>query len=129
MFEFDKRQFSWTSLFFSELANSDKNKLSIRDRLGLKSISKSEIIGTNEKLATESVTKNDDAPLDPILEARRRKFESKEIKIKEGVIRLRPKEELKVDAKDKQDIQLKPEVAEIKELERIHPTLNWKTKL
>lgn len=41
----------------------------------------------------EESPKKEGKSLDPILEARRRKFESNEIKMKEGIIRLKPKEE------------------------------------
>ncbi|XP_018562196.1 muscle M-line assembly protein unc-89-like [Anoplophora glabripennis] len=70
--------------------NSPKNRAPVRERLGLKN--KTEDVKDKPK-NTQSTSKKDDKPLDPILEARKRKFESNEIKIREGIIRLKPKEE------------------------------------
>lgn len=56
----------------------------------------------------DSPTKKDDKPLDPVLEARKRKFESNEIKMKEGIIRLKlnkeekPKEDYPIEVKQKE---------------------------
>uniref|UniRef100_A0AAR5PY45 Uncharacterized protein n=1 Tax=Dendroctonus ponderosae TaxID=77166 RepID=A0AAR5PY45_DENPD len=82
--------------------NGSKNKLSIRDRLGFKNLSKSE-----EKLALDksnvdrSPQKDVKLFTDPVLEARKKKFESKEMKVREGVIRLKPKD----DAKSEESIE------------------------
>lgn len=75
--------------------NVPKSKLSIRDRLGFKSATKPEERDSKEKLQSDLTPRKDDKPLDPILEARKRKFEVGEIKIREGVIRLKPKDEVK----------------------------------
>ncbi|CAH1994532.1 unnamed protein product [Acanthoscelides obtectus] len=68
----------------------------IHERLGNKSQQKTEDKEKNDEVkeGDESVQKKEeDKPVDPVLEARRRKFESNEIKKKEGIIRLRPKED------------------------------------
>lgn len=70
--------------------NSPKNRAPVRERLGVKN--KTEDVKDKPK-NTQSTSKKDEKPLDPILEARKRKFESNEIKIREGIIRLKPKEE------------------------------------
>lgn len=57
--------------------------------MGLKSRSEE----VEKSKLTEDSPKKEEKPLDPILEARKRKFESNEIKIKEGIIRLRPKDD------------------------------------
>lgn len=57
------------------------------------------------KQTEEVIPKKEDIkPLDPILEARKRKFESNEIKMKEGIIRLRPKD---VKVRDEKPIEMK----------------------
>ncbi|KAJ8938772.1 hypothetical protein NQ318_009127 [Aromia moschata] len=76
--------------------SSPKNKPSVRERLGLKP-SKTE--PESKEKPKEPSPKKDEKPLDPVLEARKRKFESNEIKMKEGIIRLKPKE----DNKPKED--------------------------
>lgn len=53
---------------------------------------------------TEDVPKKEEKPLDPVLEARKRKFETNEIKMKEGIIRLRPKDE---KAKEEKSVNVK----------------------
>lgn len=64
----------------------------IKDRLGNKSkIDEKE--PEVEKEAKSPPKKLDSKKLDPVLEARKKKFESNEINIKERVIRLKPKEE------------------------------------
>ncbi|KAJ8979220.1 hypothetical protein NQ317_011859 [Molorchus minor] len=68
---------------------SPKSKPTVRDRLGVKS-NKTE---DNKDKPEESSPKKDEKPVDPVLEARRKKFESNEIKKKEGIIRLKPKED------------------------------------
>lgn len=59
----------------------------VHDRLGLKS-DKPEEIKNKPKVKEE-----EEPPLDPVLAARRKKFESNELNKKEGIIRLKPKEE------------------------------------
>lgn len=53
-------------------------------------------------------------PADPVLEARKRKFESNEIKIKEGVIRLKPKTE-ETNEKQEENVQEEKELNEEEE--------------
>lgn len=77
-----------------ESDQSSKQKPSIRDRLGLKNPPKSDNKESAEKPEPSKVQKEEKV-LDPVLEARKKKFESKEIKVKEGVIRLKPKDEAK----------------------------------
>ncbi|XP_056643746.1 neurofilament heavy polypeptide-like [Diorhabda sublineata] len=60
----------------------------VHDRLGLKS----EEIKNKPKVKEE-----EEPPVDPVLAARRKKFESNELKKKEGIIRLKPKEDVKND--------------------------------
>lgn len=90
-----------------------KTKPSIRDRLGLKSNVKPEEMEIKEKPVTDSPSKND-KPLDPILEARKRKFESKEIKVRGGIIRLKPKEEPKPDLEKPQEAEATTKTVPIK---------------
>ncbi|XP_066258389.1 zinc finger CCCH domain-containing protein 13-like [Euwallacea similis] len=71
-----------------------KNKPSVRDRLGLRQSKPEE---TDTKTKSNSSPLRDEKPLDPILEARKKKFESKEINVKEGIIRLKPKDEPKLE--------------------------------
>ncbi|KAJ8915107.1 hypothetical protein NQ315_000359, partial [Exocentrus adspersus] len=69
--------------------DSPKNRAPIRDRLGAKSKNEE----SNDKAKeTPPEPKKEEKLLDPILEARKRKFESNEIKKREGIIRLKPKE-------------------------------------
>ncbi|CAH0564746.1 unnamed protein product, partial [Brassicogethes aeneus] len=75
---------------------SPKNKPSVRERLGLKPTAQTADSKKDNK--DEVDCKKDDGKvveekLDPVLEARKKKFENKEIKVKEGIIRLKPKEE------------------------------------
>lgn len=69
---------------------SPKSRAPVRERLGFKN--KTEDSKEKPK-ETQPSPKKDEKPLDPVLEARKRKFESNEIKMKEGIIRLKPKEE------------------------------------
>lgn len=85
-------------MYFTETDNSPKIKPSIRERLGYKSTLKSENKETVEKL--ELNQKIEEKLLDPVLEARKRKFEIKEIQLKEGVIRLKPKDDLRIEKLD-----------------------------
>nr|CAH7748656.1 unnamed protein product [Callosobruchus chinensis] len=75
----------------------------IHERLGNKGQQKAENKEkeNEDKESNESAQKKeaDDKPVDPILEARRKKFESNEIKKKEGIIRLKPKDEKSKDDK------------------------------
>ncbi|XP_060522135.1 serine/threonine-protein kinase PRP4 homolog isoform X2 [Cylas formicarius] len=80
-----------------ELRTSPKLKPHIKERLGLKSQQKPETKVDKEKNSSNSSPKKEEKPLDPVLEARKRKFESKELRVKEGVIKLKPKEETKVE--------------------------------
>lgn len=64
---------------------------------------------------TDENPKNDDKTLDPVLEARRRKFESNEIKIKEGIIRLRPKDEKSKEEKYVEPKEIKSNSSKPKE--------------
>ncbi|XP_050309017.1 serine/arginine repetitive matrix protein 1-like isoform X2 [Anthonomus grandis grandis] len=72
---------------------ASKPKQSIRERLGMKSSKPEEKESTKDKPVEDQSLPEEDKPLDPVLEARKKKFESKEIKIREGVIRLKPKVE------------------------------------
>lgn len=74
-------------------------KKPIHDRLGLKSLKNEEC---EKKIEKKIDKKEEETVLDPVLEARRRKFESNEIMKKQGVIRLKAKEEpLKKEEQDK----------------------------
>ncbi|XP_076275756.1 uncharacterized protein LOC143206842 [Rhynchophorus ferrugineus] len=81
-----------------ESDSSPKSKPSIRERLGYKSTLKSESRDIPDK--SEAVQKIEEKLLDPVLEARKRKFETKEIQLKEGVIRLKPKDEVRTEKID-----------------------------
>lgn len=74
-----------------------------------------------EKPITDSPSK-EDKPLDPILEARKRKFESKEIKVRGGIIRLKPKEEVKPN-------KVEPELEKPKETEATPKIESVKTEV
>lgn len=72
---------------------------------------------------TEEIPKKEEKPLDPVLEARKRKFESNEIKMKEGIIRLRPKDEKTKEEKPIDVKQKEPKTATDKPKEE-HPKLD-----
>lgn len=92
---FHLNHFRSNIVFFLDSESGSKNKLSIRDRLGFKNLTKSEEKVTLEKSSNDRILQKDVKPFDPVLEARKKKFESKEIKVREGVIRLKPKDESK----------------------------------
>lgn len=75
---------------------SPTSKSSVYNRLGAARKRKSRSISLSLSPSPERTTKpleTEVKTLDPVLEARKRKFESNEIKVKEGVIRLKPKSE------------------------------------
>ncbi|KAL1494082.1 hypothetical protein ABEB36_009736 [Hypothenemus hampei] len=83
--------------------SENKNKLSVKERLGIRNVEEIESV---TKIKQEE--KEEKPLLDPILEARKKKFESKEINIREGVIRLKPTEK-------KQVIEKQPKQEDVKE--------------
>ncbi|RZC38729.1 neurofilament heavy polypeptide-like, partial [Asbolus verrucosus] len=90
--------------------NSPKKPASIHDRLGVKPLNKTE---TDEEKSKKDrpKPKEEKKPeaLDPVLEARRKKFERNEITMKEGVIRLRAKEDAVEEAKKEAEEQIEEE--------------------
>lgn len=99
-----------------------KSKAPVRDRLGTKGDNTG--TKTDEIIVEMCPKKDDDKPLDPVLEARRRKFEKKEINIRGGIIRLKPKDEPgtdsnkspeKSDEKDEEEPCEKNEETQVKE--------------
>ncbi|XP_045478304.1 muscle M-line assembly protein unc-89-like isoform X2 [Harmonia axyridis] len=106
--------------------NKESRRTPIKDRLGNRSKVEEKEIQNKEQNLLSSPKKQDSKPLDPVLEARKRKFESKGIVMKERVIRLKPKEDTvqkvpeektpkpKVEEKSKQKTAetSKPKVAE-----------------
>ncbi|KAL3273114.1 hypothetical protein HHI36_014568 [Cryptolaemus montrouzieri] len=97
----------------------ESRRTPIKDRLGSKG--KNEEKDSNKKEEpVPSISKTEEVkPVDPVLEARKKKFESKEIKVKEGVIRLKPKDEIirkeKIEENTKVKIEEKVENVKVKE--------------
>nr|CAI5823210.1 unnamed protein product [Callosobruchus analis] len=85
----------------------------VHERLGSKGQQKTESKEkeNEEKESTEPAQRKeaDDKPIDPVLEARRKKFETNEIKKKEGIIRLKPKDDKPKEDRSTEDVKTKDE--------------------
>lgn len=85
----------------------------VRNRLGAKKRSRSISLSPSPQ---REVTEEERKPVDPIMEARKRKFENNELKVKEGVIRLKPKveeeaqKESEAPQNGKKDEELDPDI-------------------
>ncbi|KAK9883186.1 hypothetical protein WA026_001378 [Henosepilachna vigintioctopunctata] len=97
----------------------DIRRTPIKDRLGARS--KTDEKDKKKEIPTSSSPskKEEKKPLDPVLEARKRKFESKEMKVKEGVIRLKPKDEKLKDENKLKDEKLVEEIKVEKKIDVI----------
>lgn len=84
-----------------------------RNRLGTKKRSRSISLSPSPQ---RDVKEEENKPVDPIMEARKRKFESNELKVKEGVIRLKPKieeeaqKDIEVPQNGEKDEELDPDI-------------------
>ncbi|XP_072385082.1 uncharacterized protein [Diabrotica undecimpunctata] len=94
-----------------------QNKPPIHNRLGLKSDKPEE----NKEIPSEKempAEVKEEELLDPVLAARKKKFETNEIKKKEGIIRLKPKEdkpkEEEQDLIEESKVEIKEDTLEIK---------------
>lgn len=98
----------------SPLKNNPSKKVSsVYDRLGLKTSQKQETIPPKPEKISETIQ-----TVDPVLEARRRKFEQKEITVKEGIIRLKPtKDDNVTKMDDNQMIVPNDELDQIEEID------------
>lgn len=70
-----------------------------------------------ERVKQQVSRENSEAEMDPILEARKRKFETNEITMKEGVIRLKPKDETEIKPQDAEIPEVKTTVQNDEDLE------------